>query len=763
MTTTSQNFTTVGSNAFTTSAVLLNGSIICTCFGGLGAAGTAASSATGGAAGKGAKVVGTVPASPSQAFTIWVAGNGSGTSGGSGLHTGGAGSAAGSYGTQSTGEGGNGIGGGGGGSSGVVSGGTTYLEAGGGSGGAGGAYGNNPPNVPTFANGPAGVNGSQSGLNGNSGVFMTGGAGVTSAGASGSGGGWTGNGAAAQAGTSATGGAPGTGACGSTAPAYGGTSTGAGSGVGPASGASGDCHAGTGVTSVTYTTGGSTSSGSVSIQWTYADAPNAPTGLSPATSSTIFISGSTAFSWTYNPGTDSGTQSEYCLRFVDNTNSTTYYWDAVNQVMTTTQTWVSSSSNSVTIPDTAFNYNAHSYSWSVATAESHYNLQSPFSTANTFTTNGTWNTSMTISDSVSISTMVPIIAIQTAMTIADQATVLFTYGAPNFVPGQLNTIGTPLPVFAQSVIYQTFHNIVGVQFATVQSNAVQLIPNDRFQNSTYYQTYNWNLSTDFQPSGSAALSFDATTNSVVINHSNQAAIVPGHSLIRPPVSPVLAEIAQGAGSLVVSGLLSPQVTPSLHGRLYAAVKFTPLTPLHNPIQLQLLLGGATPSSQTVLNTWNITGNYNQQQTSIFAFNVGDYAPSGTNLQLQVVQSNTGSQNDIFSVQALSLFDEGIYWQFSVDAGTTWWPGMGVKNNPYGVVQFPAPGNKFMWQATFYQPNLILNEVEFRPLYQGSSAFLDPALGMKGATVEFNDIWAQIQTDPLFNQTRVPVPRNWYAS
>ena len=487
--------------------------------------------------------------------------------------------------------------------------------------------------------------------------------------------------------------------------------------------------------------------GEVVITATVADQPLAPTPNSPASASVVNnVTQSTVFSWTYNPQTNSGSQSAYALRVKAGSGSY-QYWNASTQAFQSAVAWNSSTSQSVSIPVQELMGNT-SYAWSVATQESYYNRQGPFCSDVSFTTQSTYPSGFSVTgDTFTVQTISPVTYINTGVSITDSISVTLSSSQPNWKPGELNSIGIGLPATVKSKTYLSYHNVIGVQFATVQSDAVQLIPNDTMSDGL----------TGWTPVGTGFLTYDVNTKSLVITQGvyTPLPIVGGHSLVRPPVSPVMAEAAVSVSGSS-AGIISPLVSPSANGQLYAGVKFTPLTPLGEPLELQLI------ANSTVVKTWVIYGYPNQQQIQVFPFSVGEYAPPGTQLQLQLIQSITGSSGNVWSVQALSLFDEGIYWEFSVDGGFTWYPGTSIRNNPYGYLEFPQPDNALVWRATFYQSNLALNEIEIRPIYQ-QAPFLNRALGMSGPTVEFTNNFIQTSTDPLFNQKQLPIPRSWYNS
>lgn len=152
---------------------------------------------------------------------------------------------------------------------------------------------------------------------------------------------------------------------------------------GGAGGAGGSSFAASSVAGVTYTDGGSASTGSVKFVATVADAPLAPTLTSPANGAYLDANAAgVTFDWGYNPGADSGTQQAYALRVL--ISGSYQYWNATSSAFQSSIVWNSSAASSVTVPAGKL-ADGVSYNWSVATQESFYALQGPFASDFTFT------------------------------------------------------------------------------------------------------------------------------------------------------------------------------------------------------------------------------------------------------------------------------------------------------------------------------------------------------------------------------------------
>ncbi|HEX3539662.1 MAG TPA: hypothetical protein VHT75_04385 [Acidimicrobiales bacterium] len=354
MSTQTTTYSTPGTNTYTAPALLLNGSVQATVAGAAGGNSSPAGpgspgGAPGATGGKGGQVVGTVPVAAGRTLTAVV-----GAQAGAGEHAGGTGAA--SVAPSSA-------GGHGGGSSAVLSGATPLVEAGGG-GGAGGASGT--------ATGGAGGKGGLSpsnGANGPTGAYNG------TSGAGGGGGGHQGAGSNAPHATSDGNGGIAPGGAGD---------SGASPGTGPAGGgAGGKSYADPSVGSPVFTDGNRAGNGIIILVATVADPPYVPTLTAPGAGAYLdsFAAGVT-FSWTYNPGTDSGVQNAYVLRVL--ISGVYKYWNATSGLFQGSIVWNSSALHTVTVP-AGILPDGVSYNWSVATQEAHYNLQSPFASDSVFT------------------------------------------------------------------------------------------------------------------------------------------------------------------------------------------------------------------------------------------------------------------------------------------------------------------------------------------------------------------------------------------
>jgi hypothetical protein len=355
------------------------------------------------------------------------------------------------------------------------------------------------------------------------------------------------------------------------------------------------------------------------------------------------------------------------------------------------------------------------------------------------------------------------------------------------------------PVQATSVVFGSRNNIYALQFATQQTEAVQILPDPDFVNPAL-ATYSWDDPSSWQRVGDARLAWVGTDNSVSISRSvaridrtESADPGPFMSLIEPVFSYRDRTVEDTTAELATNGgIVSPVVTPSPEVRIWAAARVILDTDLTSPLVLQILAG----NDDTVLVEKEITGHKGEmlewyvghdvgivyvpppppvhyQYRSLISPPVepplGDPAqvltsgppplpPDDTTVRVRLIQR--GKSNDAWRLDNLSLFDEGIIWEFSVDGGNDWLPGRGIRNNQYGVLVFPGPGNQLVWRARGMRPNVAINSLKIRPWYLGAKNSRQSGT-MRGPNVSTYDHDPPISQDPEFTSWTIPIPRSWW--
>jgi hypothetical protein len=343
-------------------------------------------------------------------------------------------------------------------------------------------------------------------------------------------------------------------------------------------------------------------------------------------------------------------------------------------------------------------------------------------------------------------------------------------------PGDLATPTDPgqsglLPCVAQSVSFISTHGVRALQFATSQSDAVQCVLDDDMRNSalastSWKDTGTWHAVGDVNP---AQITYMAGSNSIVFSRlssppppaQNVGGAVHGH--MNPPIEPVLMteNLAQShaiTANIPWGGICSAPLLLSARGRAWVAVRYTPITPLTNPLYVQLVdvvtgrLVWQAQTSGAAGAVTEFTAPYDIG--SVPGQNVAD------SLYVQLVQE--GKSDDAISIDTLSVFDESIVWEFSVDGGTTFWQAIDSRNDPNGVLHFPVAAQQLVWRTTCYRESMHISSLQIRPIYQGQLN-VDTQPFMRGPNLSTFDTTPDVYSDPMFTQWNNPVPRWWYLA
>lgn len=324
-------------------------------------------------------------------------------------------------------------------------------------------------------------------------------------------------------------------------------------------------------------------------------------------------------------------------------------------------------------------------------------------------------------------------------------------------PNRLST-GTANNTVAQSKPMPSRHRVRALQFATQQTEPVQIVPDDDFLDPAL-AVYDWTDATDnWSVVGDAQLIYSPADNSVLmiryvtppLRASRRS---PG--LAQPITSPVgvektLSYADAAAAAATIGGIISPQVAPS-NTRVYAAARVLVQSNLTSALRLQITDATGT----TVLAEAIQQG----QAGEMLEWYVG-YDPGPDNVvRVRLVQ--TGKSDDQWKLDTLSLFDEGILWEFSVNGGTTFVPAKDIRNNENAVVVFPDAGNELVWRVRGLRQYMAVSSLKIRPWYVG----LDNARlagTHRGPNISTFDHSPPIQDDPEFTAWTKPVPRSWFS-
>ena len=285
------------------------------------------------------------------------------------------------------------------------------------------------------------------------------------------------------------------------------------------------------------------------------------------------------------------------------------------------------------------------------------------------------------------------------------------YTPQSTTPGVLGS-----PQVVQSVVMSSYSDVEAVQFATQQTPPQQIVPDDRFKSSslatsTFTDTSGWTGFSDgivvWHPARRSVL---VTRDPALVT----AVYGPDTPIMHPPITPVFPLTNTSittVSSSSIGGIITPQLPVSPKGMLHIASRITPYVDLKAPLYLQLY--GSDKS--TLLKEVTITGQKDVQVEQVMSYVLGSNPSLESSVYAAVVQK--GPYRDTWVMGALSVFDDGLLWEFSIDGGSSWVPGLDVRNNWAGVVKFPKTGSSLKWRCTMYRQSVGINGIQIRPWYR----------------------------------------------
>jgi hypothetical protein len=361
--------------------------------------------------------------------------------------------------------------------------------------------------------------------------------------------------------------------------------------------------------------------------------------------------------------------------------------------------------------------------------------------------------------------------------------------------------GPDIMTTATSKVYGAAHGIKSLQFAAMQSDPVQIVPDDDFRDPTlstsrFDNTYVWHAYGDGQieyvPS-EYAVTVSRNVGAVGQGASNVGV---SHHLADRPLHPVFDYDSDAVGTTPVSqasgGIESGLLATSAEGMLNAAVRVTGITSTTNPLILQIVstdgtvlaeqeqyLGAGETAEWTVayqLGSVERGGYQVYQRRGLLERPLHPEqptTPSATTGETQIVAPDEivrvrliqeGASTDAWKIDRLSLFDDSIVWEFSNDGGDTWGAALGnINGNPNGIFTFENPtGTALCWRVTAYRPGREITSLQIRPWYKGRFGSLAPVPN-RGPNVSSFDHDPPIEADPEFQPKASTVPRWWWQA
>lgn len=356
-----------------------------------------------------------------------------------------------------------------------------------------------------------------------------------------------------------------------------------------------------------------------------------------------------------------------------------------------------------------------------------------------------------------------------------------------------------LPLYDQSEPYNSSTPIYGVQFATVQSEPIQIAWDDDFSDPAIRPPYRWTGSSGdesspgppvsqpfhYQPAvlGDATLTYQLN-QTVLVARDSVSASLPGPSfdgIVDPIVYPIMDELVTipevigltpdiatynsqpgsespgylGSG-INFGGIANAQSDTPMGGVVYAACRISTNDTLSSPLFLEII----DVNSKSVVAQLEVNCAPNQTVEVYIDYVLGSQVIAGGPILARIVQY--GGANNSWIVDRLSTFIDAWVWEFSVDGESTWVTAVGVRNNAYGIMTFPDPGTELSWRVTGWLPGLYLHWLRIRPVYNG--VLKDEPLGViQGPNQGVFDQTPPINQDPFFIGWNKPIPFWWFST
>lgn len=402
----------------------------------------------------------------------------------------------------------------------------------------------------------------------------------------------------------------------------------------------------------------------------------------------------------------------------------------------------------------------------------------------------------------------------------DQAGSLASNGLTwSFEPGHLKTPEyLELDVaITQSQVFRSYRRVRGVQFATTQSPPVQLMADPDFIDQTLSRwapvgdttvTINDDYATDI---GSTVQVVRGVSENFWGNLELRYASWDEIETSDPdPYKPTWDDLESQSGTgESQGGVRSLQMlSGSLSGRMYAAARvFTPRA-LTAPLALQLVSQNEVILAEEdidpqpgQISEWYVGYTYGEQPPDITPqtwdqLEAGGTLPDTDPLhptwdELEAaydtwdsvdltIDTNVGQvyarliqrepSVDTWYVDNISVFEDPIRWEFSNDAGASWWPAFDIRNDPNGVLTFPnstssdpAVGRSLMWRVKGFRPGLSVSGVEIRPWYDSLRRGIphQETIQSAGPNTTPQDHLSAIEDDPWFRAWHKPIPQSWW--
>jgi hypothetical protein len=356
---------------------------------------------------------------------------------------------------------------------------------------------------------------------------------------------------------------------------------------------------------------------------------------------------------------------------------------------------------------------------------------------------------------------------------------------------------------AESYILNSDLNVTGLQFATTQSQAIQVMDDPDFAGGY----------TNWVAIGDATVDVSDKINSIagqtlVVNRQSASTNTWDYldttyptwdDLLNSdptPFHPTWQELSLDPDLTDMGGIASIDLVDFEDGdRIYAAARIYSENALTEPVALEIFFQDpdAEPGNGDTLASAIVQPGRNQFSEWFVSYVAGtaqappktwdeiiiEYStPSWNTMQavgtwndidgnfrgplgVRIVQ-NVFAQ-DVFYVDNVSIYVDPIKWEFSNDGGENYYEVAGIRNKDTGAFVFPVPGNKLRWRVSSKKQGATVTGLVVRPFYDIYPLGVPyrESIQFSGPADSPIDQYMPISEDPWFKLWDKPIPENWW--
>lgn len=340
-----------------------------------------------------------------------------------------------------------------------------------------------------------------------------------------------------------------------------------------------------------------------------------------------------------------------------------------------------------------------------------------------------------------------------------------------------------------SKAFLSYRNVRGVQFASQETDSVQVLPDPDFR-AEHMDLWSAYGDADLLRLGPNNVQIARGWFLYTYGDLEQRFLSYG-AMDGTPYA-LLEGVNQPSGS-AEGGITSQVYTPSGAGKILAVAEVTAVGNMQGPITLEIvatydervvasetrwvregeaatLRVGYSPGALTEFRTYGDVETMVSTPTTygeLEAFRYFELESDRENpSDLYVRVRQQGQTDDNFNVHRIGLYDSPVAWFFSNDDGSTWWQAIDVRSNPDGVLIFPqsltpevpGTGRTLRWKARIYRADAVINALNVRPWYGSRARTAPAAYGLEsvGPNKSGWDTFPSLERHPMWTERFNPI-------